>query len=65
MLIGVAICTLDGEDLASPNNAHPQGAHHGLHKYMYRYTEYIYYINFLAVPPFHHTQLYFLLIFVL
>jgi len=37
MLIGVAICTLDGVHLASPDSAQPQGAHHGLHKYMYRY----------------------------
>jgi len=41
MLIGVAICTLDGVHLGSPNSAHPQGANHGLHKYMHRYCIYI------------------------
>jgi len=37
MLIGVAIYTLDGVHLAGPNSAHPQGTHHGLHKYKYRH----------------------------
>jgi len=61
MLIGVAICTLNGVHLASIISAHPQGAHHNI----CIDTVYIYIYNFLAIPPFHHTQLYCLLIFVL